>query len=122
VAELLGPHARQAGPVPRLSIFNLGEAHDYRIPDGGLLRERTNRVYAPTAALVVEIVSPDDESWNKLPFYAAHHVDEVLIVDPQQRSTDWLALDTDTGAYHATQHSALINLGPAALAEQIDWP
>jgi Uma2 family endonuclease len=48
---------------------------------------------APTAALVVEIVSPGDETWEKLPFYAAHHVDEVLIVDPQERSVSWLALE-----------------------------
>jgi hypothetical protein len=29
---------------------------------------------------VIEIVSPGDESWDKLPFYAAHEVDEALIV------------------------------------------
>jgi Uma2 family endonuclease len=36
----------------------------------------------PTAALVVEIVSPGDESYKKLDFYAAQAVDEVVIVDP----------------------------------------
>ena len=45
-----------------MSIFNLGEPDDYRVPDGGLLRERLNRVRAPTAALVIEIVSPDDDT------------------------------------------------------------
>jgi hypothetical protein len=53
--------AQRAGLWPRMGIFNLGEPGDYRIPDGGLLRERTNRVYASTAALVVEIVSPGDD-------------------------------------------------------------
>ncbi|MGA2010896.1 MAG: hypothetical protein ABSH51_10270 [Solirubrobacteraceae bacterium] len=62
LAEILGPPARRAGLVPMLSIFNLGEPDDYRVPDGGLHREREDRVYYATAALVVEIVSPADET------------------------------------------------------------
>jgi hypothetical protein len=49
LAEQLGPAARVAGLWPRMSIFNLGQPDDYRVPDGALLRERlTGRV--PTAA------------------------------------------------------------------------
>ena len=44
-----------------------------------------------TAALVVEMVSPQDATWQKLPFYAAHGVDEVLMVDRDDRSVQWLA-------------------------------
>ena len=73
--SLLGPAARAAGLWPRMSIFNLGEPDDYRVPDGGLLRERLNGVRVPTAALVIEIVSPDDDTWNKMPFYARRGVD-----------------------------------------------
>lgn len=62
------------------------------MPDGGLHRARRWGVWEPTAPLVVEIVSPDDETWQKLPFYAAHGVDEVLIVDPAKRAVHWLAL------------------------------
>ena len=40
-------------------------------------------VYFPTAALVVEIVSPGDETYEKVPFYAAHGVEEVLVVEPE---------------------------------------
>jgi Uma2 family endonuclease len=47
----------------------------------------------PTAALVVEIVSPEDETWQKLPYYAAHEVDELLILDPEKRTVDWLGLE-----------------------------
>ena len=83
LAVLLDQPARRAGLVPMLSIFNLGEPGNYRVPDGGLHRQREDRVYYPTAALVAEIVSPDDETWKKLEFYAAHEVDELLIVDPQ---------------------------------------
>ena len=121
LAELLGPAARAAGLWPRMSIFNLGEADDYRVPDGGLLRERLNRVRAPTAALVIEIVSPDDDTWNKAPFYAKRGVDELLIVDLQTRRVDWLGLDPG-GEYRAIARSRLIELGPAELAEHLDWP
>jgi Uma2 family endonuclease len=69
---------------------------------------------------VVEIVSPGDESWEKLPFYAAHRVDEVLIVDPQERSVSWLALRD--GEYHPIERSGLVDLGTLGLAEQLDWP
>lgn len=33
--------------------------------------------------MVVEILSPRDESYEKFPFYAAHGVDEVLIVNTE---------------------------------------
>ncbi len=121
LAELLGPAARAAGLWPRMSIFNLGEPDDYRVPDGGLLRERLNRVRVPTAALVIEIVSPDDDTWNKMPFYARRGVDELLIVDLQKRRVDWLGLEP-SGEYRALERSALIESGPAELAQRLDWP
>ena len=100
---------------------NLGESeHDFRVPDAALHRSPPSGVWHPTAALVVEIVSPGDESWEKLPFYAAHDVDEVLIVDPQERSVSWLALAD--GEYRPVEHSGLIDLGAHGLAEQLDWP
>ena len=120
IAELLGPAARKAGLVPMLSIFNLGEPGNYRVPDGGLHRDREDRVYYQTAALVVEIVSPDDETWEKLPFYAAHGVDEVLVVDPQERTVQWFALADER--YQPVEASGLIELAPVELAQRIDWP
>jgi Uma2 family endonuclease len=117
---LLGPPAREAG-LRALDSFNLGEPDDYRVPDGGLRRAEPYALYVPTAALVIEVVSPGDATWDKLSFYAAHHVDELLIVDPDIRKFDWLAL-TDTGAYEPIERSSLIALGPADLAAQIDWP
>ena len=121
LAELLGPPARAAGLVAAIAEFNLGEDdHDFRVPDGGLHRARPTGVWQQTAALVLEIVSPGDESWEKLPFYAAHDVDEVLIVDPQERAISWLALED--GEYRPVEHSALLELGAQGLAEQLDWP
>ncbi len=77
-------------------------------------------MYYTTAALVIEIVSPGDETWQKLSFFAAHEVGEVLIVDPEERAVHWLGLDGD--GYRPIERSALIDLGPNELAERIDWP
>jgi Uma2 family endonuclease len=118
--RLLGPCA-DAADLELIGQSNLGESeHDYRVPDSALHRPGAAGVWHPTAALVVEIVSPGDESWEKLPFYADHDVDEVLIVDPDKRSVDWLGLSE--GEYHPLERSGLIELGAAELAERIDWP
>ena len=69
---------------------------------------------------MVEIVSPGHQTLDKLPFYAAHDVDELVIVDPQQRTVDWLALKA--GEYRAVQRSSLIDVAAAELVERIDWP
>jgi len=121
LAELLGALARDAGLEPGISGFNLGESkHDYRCPDGGLFRNLGTGVWQRTAALVMEIVSPGDDSWNKFDFFAAHDVDEVLIVDPQKRTVSWFALDS--GEYAQVERSGLIELGAAELAQRLDWP
>jgi Uma2 family endonuclease len=120
VAEMLGPLARAARLVPMMSIFNLGEPDDYRVPDGGMFEPGPDAVYVPTAALVLEVVSPDDETWQKLDFYAGHGVDELLIVDPRERTVAWLALSG--GEYRPIERSGLIDCGPAELAERIEWP
>ncbi len=123
LAELLGPLARQVGLHPMLSgEFNIGEKEDFRVPDGGLFRYWEDVVWNPTAALAVEIVSPGDESWQKLSFYAAHHVEELLIVDPATHKVDWLGLDESASEYRAIERSGLIGMGRDELAERIDWP
>ncbi len=121
LAELLGPAARAAGLFATMHEFNLGSSeHDFRVPDGGVHRSPPLGVWHLTAAVVVEIVSPGEEPWGKLPFYAAHDVDEVLIVDPAKRTVAWLALRD--GEYRPVERSGLIALGPAGLADQLDWP
>lgn len=121
LAVQLGAPASAAGLFPALGGFNLGDSDEnYRVPDGGLHRERLRGVWHPTAALVIEVVSPGDETREKLPFYAEHQVDELLIVDPTTQAVDWLALDD--GEYRPVQRSRLIDLGPEELARGIDWP
>lgn len=120
LAELLGPPARAAGLTPAIGNFNLGSEDDYRVPDGGLHRPGPDEMYYATAALAVEIASPEDETWQKLPFYASHGVDELLIVDPQARAVHWFALGEDT--YEPVERSALVEMGAAELADRIEWP
>lgn len=121
LAVLLDGPTRAAGLVPTMSEFNVGESeHDFRVPDGGMHRPGAAGVWHATAAAVVEILSPGDESRDKLPFYASHHVDEVLLVDPATQTVTWLALHH--GEYEPVQRSGLIALGPSELAELLDWP
>lgn len=120
LAVMLDAPAREAGLVPILVGVNLGDSDNYRVPDGALFRTMPDAVFLPTAALVVEIVSPGDETWNKLDFYAARDVNEFLIVDKQERRVHWLGL-TD-GEYRPISESGLIEFGPDELAARLDWP
>ncbi len=117
--ELLGPLARAAGLRTR-GEFNLGEPDNYRVPDGGMRRPGPQAVFLPGADLVFEVVSPGDETWDKLPFYAAHGVEELLIVDPETRKVEWLGLRD--GRYLPIERSALIDLGAEQLYERLEWP
>jgi Uma2 family endonuclease len=119
IAALLRPYARAVGLIGS-GPFNLGAKDDYRVPDRGYHRERLDVVYFPTAAIVIEIVSPDDETYEKLPFYATHHVDEILVVDPDQRLVRIFERAGD--AYTETGHSTLLELDAATLRAVIDWP
>ena len=77
VTVLLEPLVRRAGLIST-AAFNLGRPDDFRVPDRGLHRSLPTTLYVPTAAAIVEVESPDDETWEKLDFYAEHHVDEVV--------------------------------------------
>ncbi len=117
IAILHGP-ARASG-LRAAGEFNLGHKGDYRIPDAALLEPGPDQLYVPSAALVAEILSPDDETPEKIPFYAAHHVDELVIVDPAERKVHWLALDED-GEYQAVERSGLIDVDQFKLADRLE--
>jgi Uma2 family endonuclease len=59
------------------------------------------------AELVIEVLSPGDETYDKLPFYAAFGVKEVLVVDPDSRAVELFVLRG--GRF------------PAALADEHGW-
>jgi Uma2 family endonuclease len=120
LSTLLAAPARAAGLRALIREFGIGTPDDFRVPDGGLLYGELDGVWLPTAALVLEILSPRDQTWQKLAFYAARGVNEVLIVDPRRRTVQWLTLGE--GGYEPVERSGLIEMGATALAGLIDWP
>ena len=119
LAVLLAPFADAAGLIGT-DPFNLGEPDDYRVPDRGYHRSLPESTWVPTAAVVVEVVSPDDETYDKFGFYAAHGVDELIVADPTARTVTCWALDS--GAYRQTDGSTLLARSAAELHAGIAWP
>lgn len=119
VGLALAPWAARAG-LRGTTEFNVGEPDDFRVPDRGYHRPPVpDALYLSTAALVVEVLSPGDESWAKLGFFAAHRIDEVLVVDPANRELHWL-VRADAG-YEPTHHSDLLDVDVAEVAAAIRW-
>jgi len=119
VAEILASASRAAGLTPT-DPFNLGGPDDYRVPDLGYHREFPTATFVPTAAIVVEVVSPDDQTDAKLPFYAAHGVDEVLVVEPARRAVSWFV--RTGGNYEPQPASRLLGISAAEIAAGLRWP
>jgi Uma2 family endonuclease len=119
IAFALARAAKQAG-LTFTDAFNLGEPDDYRVPDLGLHRTRGRAAYVPTAAMVVEVVSPSDESWEKFDHYAGHRVDEVMIADPADQTVALFVLDGDE--YRRCERSDLLDLTIVDIHGSIDWP
>jgi Uma2 family endonuclease len=74
-------------------VFGAAE-QSYRVPDVVVAAaiHTSKRGVEGRAELVVEILSPNDESYDKLPFYAARGIPEVWIVDPVTRVAEVYAL------------------------------
>ena len=122
VLLLLTPRARAAGLIATAE-FNLGTSpQSYRVPDAGFHAERpaADTVFVPTAAIVVEVLSPHDETPDKLPYYAQRGVREVVVVDPERRRVEFLLLDTD-GRYRAVTDSVTLRIAAEDLVRQIEW-
>lgn len=73
-----------------------------------------------TAAIVVEVVSPGDESRLKFGHYFSRGVEEFLIVDPRQRTVEWFERGAD--GFRTADGGTLLGITSAELAAQIDWP
>ena len=75
-------------------VFRVGVERDYRVPDQTYARpeQLSRRGIEGGAPLVVEIRSPNDETYAKLDWYAAQGVGEVLVVEPDSRAVELFAL------------------------------
>lgn len=86
--EALAPLARNRGLIPFFETGLFRAADDYRVPDQIYARPEqvTERGVDGGAVLVVEVLSPHDETDAKLGWYAEVGVDAVLTVDPHART------------------------------------
>lgn len=108
-------------------LFRPGADDDYRVPDQTYTRPElvTDRGVDGPADLVVAIRSPHDETDQKLPWYAALGVREVLVLDPKtlvvELHRDGGPVEPDpTGAVHSDVVGAGFGLTPDG-ALRITW-
>lgn len=124
---VFGPLARRIGLVAFgdcCGIFGDPE-RNWRIPDQLCCKpEDVIEEGVVSAEFLVEVRSPGDESYLKLPYYAERGVVEVLIL-AEDRQFELLRLD-ETGAYKQVGHARSETLGVtfstvAGPKLRIDW-
>lgn len=116
---VLGPRARRGGGRATGPI-NVGGPDDFRVPDAAVLTGTgvDDVTWHPTAELVAEVRSPDDETSAKLGFYAEHGIDEVVVVDPTDRVVRIFVRSAD--GYQEQPASPLLGLTAGDLAAELD--
>ena len=114
---LLRGAARRLG-LRATTTFNLGRPGDFRIPDAGLI-PGPHGIWHDTAVLVVEVLSPDDMTFEKLDFYTARGVQELLVVDWRDRSVRCFALQD---GQVERDRSEVLAMTTAEVVAAVDWP
>jgi Uma2 family endonuclease len=93
---VVGPIAKRRGLVPRMETGLFRADDDYRVPDQLYrLPDQGSARGAEGAELVVEVRSPGDDGYQKLDFYAALGVREVLVLHPDDRHVELFRLVED---------------------------
>jgi Uma2 family endonuclease len=100
LSRILDLIAKREGFIARyeFGVFDpVKGATNYRVPDLVIVDPQyvSKRGLEGRAELVVEILSPDDESRDKFDFYAMCQVQEVWIADPETRVVEVYALRRD---------------------------
>jgi Uma2 family endonuclease len=120
LVAILGARAAQAG-LRGSGPCNIGEPENYRVPDQAYFRTDTQpHTFNPTAEIVVEVVSPGDESRMKYDFYFEFGIKEVVIVDPQLRSVEWFT--RAPAGFVTAKGSDLLGITADEVHDQISWP
>jgi Uma2 family endonuclease len=110
--EVLRPLARRRGLTCVYETGLYRADQDYRVPDLMVFHPKyaANRGVEGHAEVVIELLSPQDESREKLPFYERLGVSEVFLIDPPTRVIELYLLrgarllpsvPDDTGAYRS---------------------
>lgn len=95
--EVLGPLARARGfevvPEPNL-LDPIKGFEQFRVPDVVVVdpNHTSRRGVEGAAEIVVELLSPHDESREKFPFYAERGVREIWLIDPDTRAIELYVL------------------------------
>jgi Uma2 family endonuclease len=88
-----------------VGLFDRAVDNSYRIPDVSVARpEHVSERGLEGAELVVEVLSPHDESRKKFEFYARVGVREIWLIEPKTRATELYALRD--GRYEAIPFEA----------------
>ena len=119
---VLRPIARAAGwrILHQLGVYDAVQGErNYRVPDLVVFdpRNLTERGLEGPAEVVVEILSPNDESREKFAFYATCGIAEYWIVDPRSREIELYVLRG--GAYERVAPSPDGTLDAPRLALRI---
>ena len=118
IAVLLRPFAAERGLVPALGAYDRRDPGEHGWSD--IAQPILRGDHAASAALAVKIVSHAEETPGQLSSFAADHVRELVIIDVEARTVDWLALVGDD--YEHVDTSRLIDCSRGKLAQTIEWP
>ncbi len=99
--------------------FNLGDPQNFRVPDIGFHRSLPTETWVPTAEVVVEVRSPDDESYEKFGHYFDHGVEEVLITDLTTHEVQWYRRG-DAG-FERCDASAVLRVDDVTVRAALSW-
>jgi len=116
--DLFAPARERAWAGSRARSLRSARPGDRGQADVGEPRLRGDQ--AASAELAVEIVTAADDVQGRRSALAADRVDELVIVDPESRTVEWLALVD--GDYQPTDASQLVDCTAGALSAAIEWP
>ena len=98
---------------------------NYRVPDLMVFRPEhwSDRGVESHAEVVIELLSPHDESREKLPFYESLGVNEVFLIDPGTRAIAALSpARRPAPACAPGRHGSVSLRNPGAGASSGGWP
>jgi Uma2 family endonuclease len=116
--RLLDDAATPRGLVTSME-FNLGSPSDYRVPDLGVHRGFPEGAWIETATIVVEVRSPNDESYDKFSFYFDRNVEELLVVDLHSESVSWFSRGFDR--FEQIAASTILSLSIGDVLGAVGW-